>query len=65
MDKIYTMAQTLHKQAPHFAFISWDFCLDTNGDVVLIEYYIQGQDIISCQMNNGPILAPILDILKI
>lgn len=65
MDKIYTMAQTLHKQAPHFAFISWDFCLDTNGDVVLIEYNIQGQDIISCQMNNGPILAPILDILKI
>ena len=64
LDKIHAMTQTLHKEAPHFRFISWDFCLDNDGDVVLIEYNIQGQDIVGSQLNNGSIFAPLLDILK-
>ncbi|MGB5665659.1 MAG: sugar-transfer associated ATP-grasp domain-containing protein, partial [Maribacter sp.] len=64
LDKIHAMSQTLHKETPHFRFISWDFCLDNDGDVVLIEYNIEGQEIVGGQLNNGSVLAPLLDILK-
>lgn len=65
MDKVYKMARTLHQQAPHFRLIAWDFCLDTNDDVVLIEYNIQGQDVVGHQLNNGPVFLPILENLKV
>ena len=64
LDKIHAMSQTLHKEVPHFRFISWDFCLDNDGDVVLIEYNIEGQEILGGQLNNGSVFAPLLDILK-
>jgi hypothetical protein len=64
VDKVFEMTRTLHRQAPHFRLIAWDLCLDSNDDVVLIEYNIQGQDVVMHQLNNGPVFSPILENLK-
>lgn len=64
MDKIDMAVNTLHKKVPYFRLISWDMAIDIKGEVVLIEYNVQGQDINLHQLNNGPVLHPLLDAIK-
>ncbi len=63
LPKIHTAVQSLHKEVPYFQIISWDFAVDKNGEIVLIELNIKGQDITFHQLNNGSVLAPLLDNL--
>ena len=64
IDKIFSVVNALHKKAPYFRLISWDLAVDKMGEVVLIEYNIQGQDINIHQLNNGPVLYPLLREIK-
>ena len=64
MSKIFETASELHQEAPFFKLISWDFAIDNDENVVLIEYNVMGQGINSHQLNNGPVLSPLLEILK-
>ena len=64
MDKVHAEVNTLHKKVPYFGLISWDLAVDKRGEVVLIEYNVQGQDIIIHQLNNRPILHPLLREVK-
>ncbi len=60
VDKLDDVVRKLHKKAPYFKLISWDLAIDSTEEVVLIEYNIHGQDINIHQLNNGPVLSPIL-----
>ncbi|MGB5665660.1 MAG: sugar-transfer associated ATP-grasp domain-containing protein [Maribacter sp.] len=64
IDKIFSVVNSLHKKTPYFRLISWDLAVDKMGEVVLIEYNIQGQDINIHQLNNGPVLYPLLREVK-
>lgn len=64
MEKVHSTVNTLHKKAPYFGLISWDMAVDNREEVVLIEYNIQGQDINIHQLNNGPVLYPLLREVK-
>ena len=64
IEKIKQTAKTLHKSSPFFKIISWDLAIDNMGDVVLIEYNINGQDINFHQLNNGPVLSPLLNEIR-
>lgn len=61
LAKIQSTVKSLHYEVPYFRIISWDLAVDSLGEVVLIEINIIGQDIAFHQLNNGPVLAPILD----
>ena len=63
MDEIEVTVKKLHEKAPHFKIISWDLAINSNEEIVLIEYNIKGQDINFHQLNNGPVLSEILEIL--
>ena len=45
---------------PYFRIISWDIAIDKNGNFILIEYNIKGQDINFHQLNNGPVFNKLL-----
>jgi len=61
MDKIKKTVKTLHASMPYFRIISWDLAIDVNGDIILIEHNDIGQDINFHQLNNGPVLAPLIE----
>lgn len=61
IEKIRTSAKLLHFEMPYFKIISWDLAIDVNGDVILIEHNDLGQEINFHQLNNGPVLAPLLE----
>jgi len=61
MDKIRDTVKILHAGMPYFRIISWDLAIDINEDVILIEHNDLGQDINFHQLNNGPVLVPILE----
>ncbi len=63
MKKIVSTVVELHKEAPFFKLISWDLAIDQAEQIVLIEYNVMGQGINSHQLNNGPVLAPLLKAL--
>lgn len=64
IEKLQQTAIELHELSPYFRIISWDLAVDALGDVVLIEYNIRGQDINFHQLNNGPVMLPLLKELK-
>ncbi|GGZ70428.1 sugar-transfer associated ATP-grasp domain-containing protein [Algibacter mikhailovii] len=64
VEKMKQTVKTLHKISPFFKIISWDLAIDNMGDVILIEYNIDGQGINIHQLNNGPVLAPLLNEIK-
>ena len=63
LPKIEIAVKKLHYEVPYFKVISWDLAVDSKGEVVLIEINIKGQDITFHQLNNGPVLAPLLEEL--
>lgn len=63
MSKICDEVQKLHKEVPYFKMVSWDLAVDTKGEVILVEYNIKGQEITFHQLNNGPVLLPLLEEL--
>jgi hypothetical protein len=66
ISKVYDVVQKAHKKLPYFKLISWDLAIDKNAEVVLIEYNVGGQDINIHQLNNGPVLNPLIqDFVKI
>ncbi|NHF61538.1 hypothetical protein FK220_019455 [Flavobacteriaceae bacterium TP-CH-4] len=64
MKKISSTVVKLHHEAPFFKLISWDLAIDESEQIVLIEYNVMGQGINSHQLNNGPVLAPLLKTLR-
>ena len=64
MSKVLETVNELHQEAPFFKLISWDLAIDKDENVVLIEYNVMGQGINSHQLNNGPVLSPLLKILE-
>lgn len=61
MEKITDTAKKLHLAMPYFRIISWDLAIDVAGDVVLIEHNVLGQGINIHQLNNGPVLAQLVE----
>lgn len=61
MGKVKNTVKILHASMPYFRVISWDLAIDVNGDIILIEHNDIGQDINFHQLNNGPVLAPLLE----
>ncbi len=61
MDNIKNIVKTLHESMPYFRIISWDLAVDVNGNIILIEHNDIGQDINFHQLNNGPVLAPLVE----
>lgn len=61
VSKVHEAVISLHQQIPYFRLVSWDLALDYKGDVVLIEYNVYGQDITFHQLNNGPVLAELIE----
>lgn len=61
VEKVTRTIRRIHVNVPYFKIISWDMAIDEEGEVVLIEYNINGQDINLHQLNNGPVLSPILN----
>ena len=61
MEKIKKAVKTLHASMPYFRIISWDLAVDVQGDILLIEHNDLGQDINFHQLNNGPVLAPLIE----
>ncbi|HHU22015.1 MAG TPA: hexapeptide transferase [Clostridiales bacterium] len=37
-DRVLESVRRAHRDIPHFRIIGWDFCIDQDGDPVLIEY---------------------------
>ena len=64
MEKIHSTVQKLHKSAPFFRLVSWDLAIDNKGEIVFIEYNVFGQDANFHQLNNGPVLAELLNGIK-
>ncbi|WP_421804945.1 sugar-transfer associated ATP-grasp domain-containing protein [Flagellimonas sp.] len=60
VDQVKRTIKKNHINVPYFKMISWDIAIDEEGDVVLIEYNVDGQDINLHQLNNGPVLSSIL-----
>jgi len=63
MEKIKSSLDRMHKLVPYFKLISWDLAIDTDENVVLIEFNATGQDLNMHQLNNGPILGILLNEL--
>lgn len=61
MEKISNTVKTLHANMPYFRIISWDLAIDVDGNVILIEHNDLGQDINFHQLNNGPVLTPLIE----
>ncbi|HMB63417.1 MAG TPA: sugar-transfer associated ATP-grasp domain-containing protein [Eudoraea sp.] len=64
MDKVIETVHKLHRNAPYFRIVSWDLSIDHLGEVVFVEYNIKGMGINLHQLNNGPVLAVLLDELR-
>ena len=47
----------MHKRFAHFRIISWDFAVDENNDIQLIEFNFSPQGIRIHQINNGPLFG--------
>lgn len=53
VEKLIQGAKELHSFIPHLKMISWDLCLDSDGNPVLIEMNTIGQSVWFPQMVNG------------
>ncbi len=61
-DKIVELIKESHKKLPHFKIIGWDFCVDTEGDPVFIEYnFCSGINQITCGPAFGDLTEEVLD----
>ena len=53
IPQIRETAIALHKKVPIFQFVSWDFAVDEEGEVVLIEANLHSQAVWISQMAHG------------
>lgn len=53
VDNVIKMAYECHKKLVHVGIASWDFAINQNNDIVLIEVNLGGQSIWFPQMSNG------------
>ncbi len=52
-----------HSKMPNFKFVAWDFAVDENGEVLVMEYNIKGPGVLYYQYVNGPLFAEYTDEL--
>lgn len=53
IDALIRVAKEMHEKTPHMRIISWDFTLDENDEIVLLEFNIFGQSVWFPQMVSG------------
>lgn len=53
VDALINMAKLLHARMPYLGILSWDFTIDKEGKIVIIEVNTTGQSAWFCQMVNG------------
>lgn len=56
-NEILKTAKSLHKDIPHFRLVSWDFALDENDEIILIEANMKYGELDFHQLNNGPVFG--------
>lgn len=56
-NKIKKAAILLHQKLPYFHLIAWDFAVDSEGEVVLIEMNIKDPGIHTIQVPHGPLFG--------
>ncbi|WP_372714868.1 sugar-transfer associated ATP-grasp domain-containing protein [Ilyobacter sp.] len=60
-DEIISKAVECHKKLLYFDFVVWDFALDKNNEIYLIEPNLGAQSVNSLQVNNGPLFGGLSD----
>lgn len=67
-DEMVDLAVKQHSRFPNIRIVGWDFTLDENEDVVVIEYNIKAPGVLYYQWVNGPLFgaktSEILDEIK-
>ncbi len=56
-DKMVQVAVNGHKRFPQVRFIGWDFTLDSNGNVIAMEYNTKSPGVLYYQYVNGPLFG--------
>ena len=68
LDQHLRIVETIkdaHKKLLYFGIISWDFAVDENEEIILIEYNLNYPDVLIYQMNNGALFGDMTDtVLK-
>jgi len=59
-NEIKEEVKTFHKRISYFRMVSWDIAIDTNRDVVLVEFNVKGQGI-GNQFATGPLFGEFTD----
>jgi D-alanine-D-alanine ligase-like ATP-grasp enzyme len=52
-DRLIAAAQRLHEMTANIGIISWDFTVDAQGEIVVIEANFKGQSVWFPQMLSG------------
>lgn len=60
-NQIRKLASELHSKLPYFRLVSWDFTVDANNEIVLIEFNSKYQGINVHNLNNGPLFGEFTD----
>ena len=53
VDKLVNSAKRLHGYLPNIGIVSWDFTIDEDGNVVVVEANLKGQSVWFPQMLSG------------
>lgn len=53
IEKLIATAKEMHEKTPHMRMVSWDFTLDENREIVLLEFNLSGQSVWFPQMVSG------------
>lgn len=53
IEGLIRVAKAMHEKTPHVRIVSWDFTLDDNDEIVLLEFNIFGQSVWFPQMVSG------------
>lgn len=53
IDELIEVAKEMHEKTPHMRMISWDYTLDENENIVLLEINLSGQSVWFPQMVSG------------
>lgn len=56
-DKMVQIAINGHERFPQVRFIGWDFTLDSNGNVIAMEYNTKSPGVLYYQYVNGPLFG--------
>ena len=59
--EILDIIKKAHKRFPYFGFMSWDFCVNDQDEVILIEYNTGYPEALVYQMVTGPFLGELTD----